>query len=921
MRQMKLFGKIQIGNQLLDFPSLLLTLLIFFGCVLRAMAFSVHWLPISEKIEVGKESHLSLLFEDCLPQEEVRPPKISFLEFGDPVVNRVGHSHLIYEFPVIAQQAGNYIIPPFLIATDHGLIEAAPMSLNVTEEKFFALPADAIDARVIVPQGILWIGQPFAIEYRLLAHSGTFLDITSQPEWNPKDFLANRWGKPQRIVLNSNGSYASGLRYTTTLLPLKSGKIVLPSITQQLTLEIERLGHGLFSQPLVKAIRATTEPKTIEISPLPAPIPKDFSEAIGNFKLSCKVNPIDAVQGEPISITIKIEGIGNWAVPWKLKDFPECKGLRIINSKPFRQIDPESLFNGVLKMELVLIPDIYGEIDIPSYSFTYFDTTLGEYQTLKSDPFHISIKKSSSTVELADNKQNESLNNLSLTNPGYPRDMMPIGPLFGSTTGLAPFSPYAIGEEAILLTSLFLILWIYLSWEKASCDPAITKKKRAALSLKLTAQSLAKVKTAEELYQIMLLWQKAFKEFWEIPHAFPDENIIEKQLVNRFPRNLTLAKKWISLWHESQLCLYSPTLSPSSQWINDALELARKLPRVTPPIKAIFSPSNLFPFFLYAALFFTFVLIPFKNNPIFCSPARQELSDSGRFPFFIPLKDNPSRKQLTAPLYFAHSNLFCPIYSLFGSLARFPSSEEAIAEYQNGDFPKAAETWGKKALLQPLDWKTRNNLGLVFAQQEQWPKALGEWTAAFLLAPRDPVVAWNFNLALSKNPGADIQLLTLSKKNLLNKIKAFFSPGEWERIVSLSLFSLFFFFGLALLSAFRKIPLHSFVLIGLIMFSTLSCLSFWEFVSYGIFTDPFSGIIVQDSFIRSVPTEIQQQNLPVKAGSVVKIKKTYLGWYMIEFINGQKGWIRSQNVTLFYKPPQELAPPKEKPFYLSIFPP
>ncbi|ACD84511.1 TPR repeats containing protein [Methylacidiphilum infernorum V4] len=916
MRPMKLFWKIQIGNNRLDFLSLFFVLFFFFACAPKTLAFSVHWLPPNEKIEAGKTSHLRLLFEDCSPQEEVKPPKVDFLELGDPVVSQESRSQLIYEFPIIAQKPGNYVIPPFLIATDHGLIEAPPMVFKVNEEPLVPFPTEAVDARVILPQGPLWIGEPFAIEYRIVAHSGTFLDITSQPEWNPQDFLANRWGKPQRIILNSNGTYASGLRYTTTLLPLKSGKIVLPSITQQLTLEIERLGHGLFSQPLVKSIRSSTEPKTIDISPLPVPAPRDFSEAIGNFKLSCKLNPIEVMQGEPISLTIKIEGMGNWAVPWKLKDFPECKGLRIINSKPFRQIDPESLFNGVLKMELVLIPDIYGEVDIPPYSFTYFDITQGEYQTLKSDPIHISIKKSPFAKEHGENKQNETADHspYTYTNPGYPQEMMPIGPLQGTKAGLAPFSPFALGKEALLLTSLFLVLWSYLSWERATGNPLINKRKKARLSLKATADSLAKVKTNLELYKFMLQWQQAFKEFWEIPHALPDEDVVEKQLTKLLPRNLAMVKKWTTLWRESQLCLYSPSYLPSSKWINDAQELARKLPRVKTPIKEIFSPSNLFPFLCFGLLA-AFFVIPLDMNQSFCPADKKNPKNFYGFSPCLPLNLNTAPSPF--PFHFARSGLFFfpPLH--FGSLSSFSSSDEAHLFYQNGDFSKAAEAWKKKALHQPLDWKTRNNLGLVFAQQEQWAKAMGEWTAAFLLAPRDPVVSWNFNLGLSKNPQADMQLLSLSKKDYLNKIKVFFSPGEWERMASFSLLFVFFSLGLMLLSAYHKIRIPSFILMGLLLISSLSCLSFLGFFSYGIFTDSRSGIIVQDSFLRSVPTEIQQQNLPVKAGSVVKIKKTYLGWYMIEFVNGQQGWLKAQNIILFYIPPYEMAHPKEKSFYLS----
>ncbi|QDQ43366.1 oxygen tolerance protein BatD [Methylacidiphilum kamchatkense Kam1] len=230
----------------------------------NVMAFSAHWLPINEKLEPGVSGHLSLIFENCSPQDEVKPPKVAFLEIEAPSISRNSRNELIYDFPIIPHQPGNYIIPPFLIATDHGLVEIPPISFTVKEVEIAPISADGVDAQVLIPQRTLWKGEPFVIEYRLLTRSGTFLDITSQPEWDPKDFLSNRWGKPQRVILNANGTYASGLRYTTTLLSLKAGKIVLPPISQQLTLEIERFGRGLFLNLLSNPSTPQPNPKSLK---------------------------------------------------------------------------------------------------------------------------------------------------------------------------------------------------------------------------------------------------------------------------------------------------------------------------------------------------------------------------------------------------------------------------------------------------------------------------------------------------------------------------------------------------------------------------------------------------------------------------------------------------------------------------------
>ncbi|WP_244228639.1 BatD family protein [Methylacidiphilum sp. Yel] len=904
MRQTILIWKIPIGKIRLVVLACCFYTLLNVMTLGNVMAFSAHWLPLNDKLEPGVSAHLLLVFENCSPQDEVKPPKVAFLEIEAPSISRNSRKELIYDFPIIPHQPGNYIIPPFLISTDHGLVEIPPISFTVKEVEIAPISADGVDAQVLVPQRTLWKGEPFVIEYRLLTRSGTFLDITSQPEWDPKDFLSNRWGKPQRVILNANGTYASGIRYTTTLLSLKAGKIVLPPISQQLTLEIERFGRGLFSQPIVKPIHSTTEPKVIEIAPLPA-APPDFSEAIGTFKLSCKVNPVEAIQGEPISLSIRIEGTGNWAVPWKLPEYPPCKGIRIINSLPSRQIDPESLFTGVLKMELVLIPDIFGEIDLPAYSFTYFEVTQGEYQTIKSDPIHLSVKKSSLSNQTPDNKLELLTDRSQPINTGYPLDMLPTGPLLGMEKGLAPFPPWDLGKESLLFAFIFLFLWCLLCWDRVAHKPLLLQKKKASHCLRTIPQAIAKAKTNEEIYRYLLLWQKAFKEFWDIPYPFPDEDSIEKQLIKDYLKNSVMAKKWAALWNQSQLYLFGRLSTPSSQWIDEAQELARKLPKAKIPLKEFFTTANFLPFLslsIFVGLFSSILTNNLKGSK----------NPGGPLPFSFT-----SNKRLPSS---ASSLLFC-------SLADPPSdskvesftSEEAYRCYEKGEFSKAIDIWKKKTLVQPLDWKTRNNLGLAFSQQEQWQRALGEWTAAFLLAPRNASVRWNLTVGINKNPEADTHIHSFKKKGYFNSLKIFLSPGEWERVAAISIFLLFFFLCILLLHLYQKIRIPAFCFSIVLVLAFISSLSLLEFFSYGIFATPNAGMLVEDTPLRSVPTEVQQQSLPVKAGSVIRVIKAYLGWYKIEFMNGQNGWVRSQCVTLFYKTPHAFVSEKEKAFYLSIF--
>jgi hypothetical protein len=52
-----------------------------------------------------------------------------------------------------------------------------------------------------------------------------------------------------------------------------------------------------------------------------------------------------------------------------------------------------------------------------------------------------------------------------------------------------------------------------------------------------------------------------------------------------------------------------------------------------------------------------------------------------------------------------------------------------------------------------------------------------------------------------------------------------------------------------------------------------------------------------------VPTEIDstQKTVPLPAGSLARVDRTFLGWSRLVFPNGQTGWVRTDWVTSLYE--------------------
>src|SRR5205823_13390231 len=81
-------------------------------------------------------------------------------------------------------------------------------------------------------------------------------------------------------------------------------------------------GDDLFNDPFIidpfgsfaerRDIKVKSEPVALQIKPLPPGAPPAFSGAVGNFTIAAAADPKKVQIGDPITITAKISGRGNF---------------------------------------------------------------------------------------------------------------------------------------------------------------------------------------------------------------------------------------------------------------------------------------------------------------------------------------------------------------------------------------------------------------------------------------------------------------------------------------------------------------------------------------------------------------------------------------------------------------------------------
>ena len=214
----------------------------------------------------------------------------------------------------------------------------------------------------------------------------------------------------QEIEMTTNAKWTpehyQGRNYYTTvyrqfvLFPQQSGKLYIDPAQFQMTVgkpvqsadPFDAFFNGGSSVVEIKKNIAT--PKiAINVNPLPAGKPSDFSGGVGEFTISSSINSKELKTNDAITIKLVISGTGNL----KLISNPEIKfpdDFEVYDPKVDNQVrlTREGL-TGNKVIEYLAIPRHAGTYKIPGVSFSYFDIRSKSYKTLKTEEYVVNIEK------------------------------------------------------------------------------------------------------------------------------------------------------------------------------------------------------------------------------------------------------------------------------------------------------------------------------------------------------------------------------------------------------------------------------------------------------------------------------------------------------------------------------------------------
>lgn len=218
-----------------------------------------------------------------------------------------------------------------------------------------------------------------------------------------KPTLTNFWIEdlppPRNFTEVVNGRRYNVSEVRTALFPTTAGNQTIGAAKLICTIpEVRRnvggndpfsvFGRSVFGS---KKVTLSTDPVTIRVKPLPEGAPPQFNGAVGRYSLSASVDRTSVPQGEPLTLTVRIEGTGNLkTVPdVPLPAMPEFKAF---DSSSSSDVDASGgAVKGQKTSQVVLVPLKAGQLTVPPLTLAWFDPKAGEYRTDSSPAIPITV--------------------------------------------------------------------------------------------------------------------------------------------------------------------------------------------------------------------------------------------------------------------------------------------------------------------------------------------------------------------------------------------------------------------------------------------------------------------------------------------------------------------------------------------------
>ncbi|MBN8709272.1 MAG: hypothetical protein BGO12_13195 [Verrucomicrobia bacterium 61-8] len=263
---------------------------------------------------------------------------------------------------------------------------------------------------LIIPKTSAYVGEVIPVEIRFYFNANYPTQLINQPDFGGDGFTVMDFSKPTQREQEINGVPYNVVIFQTAITAVKSGPLEIPPAKIMGRIQVPARGSsqddffsGFFGGQgfgtTAREMTVSTKPSRIDIKPLPKENrPEDFSGAIGQFSLDAKATPKKVDAGEPVTLSVKVAGRGN---------FNAITAPTLVDAENWRSYPPNEKFtpsasdpigyNGEKVFEYTIVARSDATLT-PSPEFSFFDPAVEKYVTLKAPPIAVVAKGSAAAA-------------------------------------------------------------------------------------------------------------------------------------------------------------------------------------------------------------------------------------------------------------------------------------------------------------------------------------------------------------------------------------------------------------------------------------------------------------------------------------------------------------------------------------------
>ena len=332
-----------------------------------------------------------------------------------------------YTYVVQATKEGDIVISPATVTVDRTKVKSNSIKIKVVKaagtqqgnstqgkksSQTGVLQDDDVYIKAIISNRSPYIGQQIILTYKIYTKvpvSNLMVKKLSsfQGFWSKSLMDDNRQYQQKTEVINGEEYIVAEIN-KFAVFPQKTGKLTIDATEMECTVQLriqntKRRGdpfENFFNDPFfnrnVKNINTIikSNPVTINVKPLPQQgKPEGFSGAVGDFRLSSRIDRTSLTANDALTLTYTISGKGNL----ELLNLPDVRF-----PVDFESFDPKVISNiktsatgisGKKKFEYLAIPRNAGDFEIIPVTLSYFNPVDKRYHSISSEKYNIQVDK------------------------------------------------------------------------------------------------------------------------------------------------------------------------------------------------------------------------------------------------------------------------------------------------------------------------------------------------------------------------------------------------------------------------------------------------------------------------------------------------------------------------------------------------